>query len=219
MGAGGSSEDLSKDQQALCPRPSLSPPPSLALGLGLKPQGGQLRFCTMQQEGTARGWLAGHPALSLSGKSRPLCNLFPHQPKGHLTSASLSELEMVCVDCGAHTRLLHLWEAGLLSETAAGKPPSSCRPPAADVPLLPLVPTASVIAPRCPPPAPRPHGVRHRPPMSPSCPWSPRRPSSPPQCPPPAPCPHGVHHRPPRSRCPPPASGPHGIHRLPASLS
>ena len=151
----------------------------------------------MQQEGTARGWLAGHPALSLSGKSRPLCNLFPHQPKGHLTSASLSELEMVCVDCGAHTRLLHLWEAGLLSETAAEKPLSSCRPPAADVPLLLLVPTASVTGP----------------PMSPSCSSSPRRPSSPPdvpllllvptasviapRCPPPAPRPHGVHHRPP----------------------
>ena len=181
MGAGGSSEDLSKDQQALCPRPSLSPPPSLALGLGLKPQGGQLRFCTMQQEGTARGWLAGHPALSLSGKSRPLCNLFPHQPKGHLTSASLSELEMVCVDCGAHTRLLHLWEAGLLSETAAGKPPSSCRPPAADVPLLPLVPTASVIAPSMSPScslSPRRPSPAPPQPMSPSCLWSPRHPSS-----------------------------------------
>ena len=43
MGTGGSSEDLSKDQQALCPRLSLSSLSPSALGLGLKPRGGQLR--------------------------------------------------------------------------------------------------------------------------------------------------------------------------------
>ena len=36
---------------------------------------------------------------------------------------------MYTVECGALTGPLPLWEAGLLSEAAAEKPPSSCRPP------------------------------------------------------------------------------------------